>query len=249
MLLGTGGGPVVIPAPYVWLVWSSAFLLPWAVLYWRSPSHRRAMLWASWFTTPFGLTEPLFVPSYWNPPSLFGLAQRTGFDMESLIFCFGIGGVGAVAVNTLTGRITVPVDQAERHHPRHRLHRWVLLAPFVTFALLLPFGWNPIYSGVIAMVTGAFASAWCRPDLGRHMLLGALVFLLYYMVFLTGMEVTAPPGYIERVWNLDALSGIVLGFMPLEELLFATAFGGYWAGVYEHFTWRRSQPPATTAEL
>lgn len=38
-----------------------------------------------------GFTEPLFVPAYWNPPTLFDLAQRTGFDIESLIFTFAIG--------------------------------------------------------------------------------------------------------------------------------------------------------------
>ena len=70
---------------YVWLTWASSFLLPWLLLLWRYPAHRRVMLWASVLTTPFGLTEPLFIPRYWNPPSLFGLAQRTGFDLESLI--------------------------------------------------------------------------------------------------------------------------------------------------------------------
>lgn len=86
----------MVTEQYVWLAWSGAFLLPWAVVYAISPGHRRAMIWASLFTAPFGLTEPLFVPGYWNPPSLFDLAQRTGFDIESLIFCFAIGGVGAV---------------------------------------------------------------------------------------------------------------------------------------------------------
>ena len=81
---------------YVWLLWASAFLVPWGVLFLRFPEHRRVMLWTSLFTAPFGLTEPLFVPEYWNPPSLLDLAQRTGFDIESLIFCFGIGGVGSV---------------------------------------------------------------------------------------------------------------------------------------------------------
>ncbi|NQY26146.1 MAG: hypothetical protein HRT92_03100 [Piscirickettsiaceae bacterium] len=47
------------------------------------------------FTAPFWLTEPLFVPDYWIPPSLFYLAVTTGFNIESLIFCFGIGGVGS----------------------------------------------------------------------------------------------------------------------------------------------------------
>lgn len=44
----------MIPEAYVWLVWSAAFLVPWAWLYRRVPAHRRAMLWASTFTTPFG---------------------------------------------------------------------------------------------------------------------------------------------------------------------------------------------------
>jgi hypothetical protein len=28
--------------------------------------------------------------------------------------------------------------------------------------------------------------------------------------------------------------------IPLEELLFGFAFGLYWTGVYEHFTWSKS---------
>jgi len=50
--------------------------------------------------------------------------------------------------------------------------------------------------------------------------------------------------YIERVWNLDALSGITLLSFPIEELLWAVAFGTYWSGWYEHFTWSRSVPDA-----
>lgn len=235
-----GAGSAMIPGPYVWFAWSIAALIPWGLLYWRFPRHRRTMVWASVFTAPFGLTERLFVPRYWEPPSLLDLAQRTGFDIESLIFCFGIGGVGAVMMNVLTRRISAPVESAERGHARHRLHRAVLLSPFVVFVVLLLTDWNPIYPAIIAMLVGAVLSAWCRPDLRRHYLLGGLVFLVYYTVFLVGLEVTAPPGYIEAVWNLQDLSGIRLGFMPLEELLFAIAFGGYWAGAYEHVTWRRA---------
>jgi hypothetical protein len=32
---------------------------------------------------------------------------------------------------------------------------------------------------------------------------------------------------IERVWNLGVLSGLSIGRGPLEELLFAAAFGAY----------------------
>ncbi|MHB1298442.1 MAG: lycopene cyclase domain-containing protein [Gemmatimonadaceae bacterium] len=231
----------MIPTPYVWVVWASAFLVPWALLYWRFPMHRRVMRWSSVFTAPFGLTEPLFVPRYWDPPSLFDLAQRTGFDIESLIFCFGIGGVAAVLVNVLTGRVAVPLTTEARQHRRHRLHRWVLLFPFVSFVALLPLDWNPIYPGILAMLAGAAASVWCRPDLLRSTAIGSVVFTLYYTVFLAGLEWSAPPGYINTVWNLEALSEVLLGFVPLEELLFAAGFGAYWVGVYEHFTWHHSQ--------
>ena len=37
-----------------------------------------------------------------------------------------------------------------------------------------------------------------------------------------------------------ALSGVLVAGIPLEELLFGGAFGWYWTGLYEHFTWRTS---------
>lgn len=226
---------------YVWLIWASAFLLPWVVLYLMFPSHRRAMWWASLFTTPFGLTEPLFVPDYWNPPSLFDLAQRTGFDIESLIFCFGIGGVAAVLYNVVTRRNPIAFGPVERRAFRHRHHRVALATPFVVFALLYPLPWNPIYPGIAAMAAGAVATMLCRPDLLSKSWIGGSLFLVYYILFLTGLEWSAP-GYVQRVWNLNALSGVVVFHMPLEELLFAVTFGLYWSAVYEHFTWQRPVP-------
>lgn len=226
----------MIPDAYVWLVWSSAFMIPWAALFLAFPLYRRIMLWASAFTMPFGLTEPLFVPEYWSPPSLFDLALRTGFDIESLIFCFAIGGVGAVSFKVLGRRGLEALPEEERHSRRHRFHRWALVSPFLIFPVLYFLPWNPIYPSIVAMALGALATAFCRPDLKRATLVGGALFLVYYLVFLAGLEWSAP-GYIERVWNLEALSGwTVVGF-PVEELFFATAFGMYWAGVYEHFTW------------
>lgn len=224
---------------YVWLIWSSAFLIPWILVYILFPVHRRAMLWASLFTMPFGLTEPLFVPEYWSPPSLFDLAINTGFDIESLIFCFGIGGIGAVFYNLVASRSYQPVSHCERKSSLHRHHYKALAAPFVVFIPLYFLPWNPIYPSIVAMLVGVVATMLCRPDLKRKSWIGGVLFLLYYAIFLAGLEWSAP-GYIDRVWNLEALSGISIGFMPLEELLFAISFGMYWSGVYEHFTWRKA---------
>jgi len=223
---------------YVWFLWSSAFLLPWLLLYWLFPVHRRAMLWTSVFTAPFGLTEPIFVPEYWNPPSLFELAQRTGFDIESLIFCFGIGGIGAVLYNVLTRRRLQPVDSTERHHHRHRLHPLALATPVIVFLPLSFLSWNSIYPGIAAMFAGAVAAILCRPDLMTKTLVGGGLFLGYYLIFMLALKWLAP-GYIETVWNLNSLSGVMVYSIPLEELLFGFAFGMFWAGIYEHVTWQQ----------
>ncbi len=197
------------------------------------------MVWASLFTTPFGLTEPIFVPEYWSPPSLFDLARTTGFDVESLVFSFGIGGIGAVLYNLLTNTELAPVAEVERRSRHHKLHNWALLVPFASFPILYLFPWNPIYPAIVAIVLGAIAASLCRPDLIRKTWIGAILFVAYYTVFLIGVEWTAP-GYIERVWNLPALSGLGVAGIPIEESLFAAAFGAYWSSVYDHFTWKAS---------
>ena len=224
---------------YVWLAWSSAFLVPWVLLYWLVPRHRSAMWWASVCMAPFGLTEPFFVPEYWNPPSLFELAQRTGFDIESIIFSFAIGGIAAVLYNIIMRKRTEALSLAERHHWRHGWHRWAVATPFALFPILYFLPWNVIYAGIAAMIAGAIAMVLCRPDLKSNTLVGGVLFLAIYTIFLLGLKWSAP-GYVAQVWNLKDLSGILIYGLPIEELLFGFAFGLVWTGIYEHFTWKRS---------
>lgn len=223
---------------YVWLLWSSAFFIPWALLYALNPVHRRVMLRATVLTALFGLTEPIFVPAYWNPPSLFELAQRTGFDIESLIFAGAIGGIGAVLYNILTGRRLVMMRPAERVHAQHRFHPLAVATPAIVFLGLYFLPWNPIWPALAAMAAGAAAAVWCRPELIAKTFVGGGLFLILYGVFMLGLRWLAP-GYIEQVWNLPALTGVLVYGIPLEELVFGFSFGMYWSGVYEHLSWQR----------
>jgi Lycopene cyclase len=239
---------------YVWLAWSGAFLLLWVGIYLVNPGHRKVMWRTSLATVLLGLTEPIYVPSYWNPPSLFELAKRTGFDIESVIFTFAIGGIGCALYDTLTKRDLSGVSAAERHSSRHRLHRLALLTPFVLFVPLYFLPWNPIYPSLACLLGGAILSVICRPDLRRRTLIGGLLFLGLYGVFMLGLRWFSP-GYIEQVWNLRALSGVLIAGIPLEELIFGLTFGMYWTGVYEHFAWtmtvarlsEAARPPASSS--
>jgi hypothetical protein len=236
---------------YVWLLWSLAFLGPWLILYVAAGSFRRDMLRISALTSLLGFSEPFFVPEYWNPPSLLDLAQRTGFDIESLIFSFAIGGIGAASYDVLTRRRFDPVPSAERHALRHRIHLTVLMVPFAAVPLFYFLGWNPIHAAIAALALGNAAAVVCRPDLWRGTLLGGMLFAALYGVFMI-LLVVFTPGYIEQVWNLPALSRTRPAGIPLEELAFGLAFGAYWASAYEHFTWRhrvRPKPFASSAAM
>lgn len=225
---------------YIWLIWSLILVAVWFAFYTMSKSHeRREMLIVSAFTSLLGLTEPLFVPSYWMPPSLFDLAHRTGFDIESLIFAFAAGGIVFVLYQLIFRKKHAHMPETSRHASRHRFHCVVVWSvPVVSVALLAGTRINPIYDFIIAGIIGGILTLYCRPDLGKKILVSAGLFLaLYYVYFLTLIAIS--PDYVEAVWNLKVLSGVLITGIPLEELLFAITLGFYWSSIYEHITWRK----------
>jgi hypothetical protein len=222
----------------VYWIWSLVLLGVWIAVFAAYAPGRGKMLRMSLVTLPLGLTEPLFVPAYWTPPTIFDLALRTGFDLESLLFAFAVGGLAATLYDALSGARWQSLPVESRSAARHRWHALALATPVLVFppvAVLTTL--NPIYSTAIALLAAAAASVACRPDLWRRTLLGAAVFALLYFVFFLAL-VTADPQYVRAVWNLSALSGVLVFGIPLEELLFAAALGSAWSGLYEHLTWR-----------
>jgi hypothetical protein len=189
------------------------------------------MLVVSAWTSLLALTEPIFVPAYWNPPSLFGLAQSTGFDIESFIFSFGIGGLAVVLYELVIPVRHESIPVKSRAHLYHPLA--LVFTPLIFAAITLLVRINPIYSAIIALFSGGCLVLVVRSDLMRKMVSSAVIFLgLYSAYFLT--LVIFVPGYVGRVWDLRALSGLEILGIPLEELGFALAFGFFWSGVYEY---------------
>ncbi|MEK7062736.1 MAG: lycopene cyclase domain-containing protein [Patescibacteria group bacterium] len=220
-----------------WLVFSLILFGIWLVIFIFNKNSRKEMFLVSLFTTPFGLTEPLFVPEYWNPPSLFNLATTTGFDIESLIFSFAIGGIGAILYNFLFRVKHRKICKNEMHSKRHRLHLLALFSPVIVFLFLSSFTeLNPIYTASIAMFTGGMATILCRPDLKKEVWMGGVLFLLLYFVFFF-FFIKVYPYVVKDYWNLSAISEILVAGIPLEELMFAFTYGTLWSSAYEHIKW------------
>lgn len=224
---------------YAWLIWSLILLAVWLVVYFslKSRQSRKEMLTVSWWTSLLGLAEPIFVPVYWTPPSIFDLAQKTGFDIESLIFAFGIGGLAVIIYEKIFHTKHEKISRAERHHRRHKYHLLALFSTPIIFLLLFVFtDLNPIYSTIIALIGGGLFAWYCRPDLKKKMIVSAFIFLaIYFLYFLTLIAVF--PDYVEQVWNFSSISGILILGIPLEELMFAFSLGFLWSSIYEHIKW------------
>lgn len=226
---------------YAYAIWSSFLLGVWLIVFAGLRDHisRRKMLAVSLFTMPLGLTEPIFVPEYWNPPTLFNLAELTGFDLESIIFSFAVGGLASVIYERLFRVSHQHFKSFEYDHPRHRWHRIMLYSPIIIFIALYPLDWfNPIYVVIIALFGGGILVGYCRPDLLPKMLSSALLFGLFYFVFFLSL-VWVYPDYVDHVWNLEDISGVLLFGVPIEELLFALTLGFLWSSLYEHVKWIR----------
>ncbi|RMD58109.1 hypothetical protein D6825_01970 [Candidatus Woesearchaeota archaeon] len=220
-----------------WFNLSLGLLAIWALLYHLRPTLRKEMLLMSLFTMPLGLTEPIFVPEYWHPPSLFNLATRTGFDLESLIFSFAIGGIASVLYEALVGAKHRRIKETRENY----LHYLSIAVPFITFtALYLKSESNPIYLVIISALIGTLATLLCRPDLSKNIIAGGLAFLtLYFVTFLIATLIY--PTFISQAWNLKAISGTLILGIPLEELLFALSIGMLWSGIYEQATQYRTE--------
>ncbi|MBE0476699.1 MAG: hypothetical protein IBX62_06380 [Coriobacteriia bacterium] len=234
---------------YAFLIWSLLLLGIWAIVYLslRDPLARREMLMVSRWTGLLGLTEPVFVPAYWNPPTLFDLAQRTRFDIESVLFAFGVGGLAVILYEWLLRPEHVKVAMADRSARRHRLHSVALVStPLVFAALWVATPLNPIYSTIIAFLFGGLFTLYCRPDLIGKMVGSALIFTALYFAYFLSL-VLVFPDYVRLVWNLPGLSGVLIAGIPIEELLFAFGLGFLWSSVYEHVGWYRIRAPRSAS--
>lgn len=216
-----------------WLTFSLALLGAWLLVFTFRPRVRKEMFWVSLFTMPFGLTEPLFIPRYWNPPSLFNLAATTHFDVESLIFCFASGGIASVMYEAVFHVQHQKLTGQKLASERRLLHKLAIIAPVPIFIVLdFSTSMNPIYSLSIAMFTAAIITLVFRPDLAKKVSISGLMFVSLYIVFFLCLTLVSPQ-FIDA-WNLSALTGIMIFNVPVEELIFAFTFGMLWSSFYEH---------------
>ncbi|MBI4134491.1 MAG: hypothetical protein HY471_00060 [Candidatus Sungbacteria bacterium] len=175
----------------------------------------------------FGIGQTI-TPNYWNPKTLFNLALTTGgYGIEDVLFMFFIGGV-ATFVYELALQRKIKVVKSYKHHLRAPL---IGVAAALLFEILFKANW--IYALAVFGFAAA-ASIWIESkNLIGHSLLGGMILaIVYFAAFVLFNQIF--PGFIQKAYNFQNISGILILGVPLEELLYAFSFGLAWSPIYEY---------------
>jgi Lycopene cyclase len=227
--------------------------------------NRHEFWWGSFACSLLGFTEPIFVPEYWDPPSVLAYGR---WDLESFFFCFFVGGISGVApewrrlrnifqaldywiwslsrgiydwFQKLTGAepLSEKSDAGPPNYADMRRDNALLGAIFLGgFGFTAHLGLNVIYDAALTCVLVGVFIAWYRPRLRWQVWGGGIIFTVVYAVVLTLTGWRYPTFYDDH-WNLAALSGIRIGAAPIEEYLFALTMGVFWAPLFE--SWRNER--------
>lgn len=222
---------------YSYLVGVLIFGAAWVACSVIGKKYRAEIRWGSLISAPLALTNILFVPQYWMPPSLFDLDQRIRVGIEDVLWAAAVGGIASVIAEILLkGKLS-----AIRKGPRKR-HYTPFVVVIVVF-IALEF-WRPgktMYNTIVAFAIGALVIAFLRRDLVPSMLVGALSFtFLYFALFLCFLFLY--PEFVQRYYNVPNLLGIYVLGVPVEELLFAATGGAIWSVAYEYVQGYRLEP-------
>jgi hypothetical protein len=183
------------------------------------PKQRGAMLLSGLLSAPFGFFELAFVPEYWNPV----LVGRWGAAPEDVIFSFANGViVWFLATCLFRPRIGLSLES------RGLLKRYLgCLTIGVAFSLLFWLaGLRIMTAALLTMAIGLLIGVKIKPELWPIAISGAVGFTILYGVVL-GTTCMLWPHFLQQ-WNTDNLCGLRVLGLPLEEIVWAWAFGTFW---------------------
>lgn len=178
---------------------------------------------------PFGpLAEFWYFKDYWKPETFLGLE----YSLEDLLFAFEIGGVSAVLYEEILGR--------QIFNERKHAYRWAILGlPAVILLTLILFNnvlnLNSIYASYLAFIAAAGLIIFFRHDLAKTALLsGVTLAVIAFIAYLP--LVFLFPEIFQRFWFLHNISGITMGPIPIEEILWYLMWGFAAGPSYEFIT-------------
>jgi len=216
---------------YAYLTWATIFGLIWLILFVNRKDLRFEMLFSSLLFLPFGLTQPLFVPEYWNPVVIFKIFGL--FDLESLLWCFFTGGIVAVLYEEVFNKRLKVIKSGKKS----RRHAYIIYASMILAALAILWikyftEWSVLRSLLIIATLIFIYFISTRRDLLKESLAAGLLFTIFYIVSLLFIDLVFP-GFIKNQWTIQGTWEIKIFSIYIEEYIYAFLFGISWSIVFE----------------
>lgn len=175
---------------------------------------------------PFGTTEFMFYPEYWQPKFLFDLADKVGFGIEDFIF------VAALAVIAFTAYPFLFNKRLKHKNGSGGLKQRIFKAVLIIgTSLACAFAFHKaafplIYASMIIMIcVSTLPMLIWRRDLLLPAIFGALLTSgIYFLICVLYSFVYS--GVFENVWRSASISGFrLIRGIPIEEPAYAFACG------------------------
>jgi hypothetical protein len=207
----------------------------WGVLFWLRQDLRRPMLTMSLLAIPLALFDIVFVPTYWQPVTIFDIPV----GIEGFIFSFSMGGIASVIYIEVANRRLRHIGR------KYSLHAvWLPLLTFALFLLSEVFGSpNPEISAYIAVLASVLITLILRRDLLQSAILGSVIFGVIYFLLLKLWIVLFPGAY--DWFTFQRLAKLYIWGVPGWEAIFGFIFAAYWVNLYELIFGYRLTPTKT----
>lgn len=207
--------------PYNFLMLCLLLAMPAATVYGLRSDLRSAMARTALVALPLAFTESFFLGVYWSPIFLFDLGGRYGFGIEDVLFVALLGMLTCASYPTAFRKGLRPAAK--------KRSRVACLLPLavggVGLAVVLLTSTIPIIHGTWCVMGLFVLVTWVvRGDLiGPCCAGGAIVTVCYWLICL-GWQILYP-GVFTSAWNQEALSGLFVLGVPIEELIYAGIAG------------------------
>ncbi|MFA4818562.1 MAG: lycopene cyclase domain-containing protein [Patescibacteria group bacterium] len=213
---------------YAYIIGCGLLLVPWLIIFVRRVDLRKEMIWAGIIGSLLAITDFLYVPEYWRPPTIFNLVNKVGFSIEDLVFGFLGGGLASVIFEFIEQR------KLKRQLFNRRYPHYLALIIFALFYVFLEFIYpnKTIYNVSVSMLIGATMMAFYRRDLIQQMIFSGIFFCIIYS-FLFVLFNLFFPTFISSFYTLRNFIGLNLWGVPIEEVMFSFAVGVFWSIIYE----------------
>jgi hypothetical protein len=163
---------------------------------------------------------------WWHPVTITG----TRVGREDFIVGFFSGGIMATAYEVLLRKRLYRVAVKSHHLGGFAL---LLLLGCITSWLFWGVGITSFYASSIAIIVAAIVLFWDRSDLIVDGLASGVLMALISVSSYVTILYTAPE-WIQQTYHWDALSGILIAQVPIEEYVFWFLAGILFGPFYEY---------------